>query len=374
MSTWRKIGSSYLVSVLDGMVDMVRVVDIHGTILLMNKKMKEAVGDMVGQKCYTVLGCQSPCDHCISLCAIRDRKTYHKTEIIHGRIYSVLSSPIMDEEGNITAAVEVFRDITEEQMLREQILRHNRKMMKDLEIAQKIQNSFLPSQMPNAYPFRFYSFYKPYESVSGDIYDVFWLDKEHIGFYLADVSGHGVTAAMLTIFLKEAIQHLVKDEGRILSPAGMLEGLYKRFNQVDLEEQFYITLFYGVLNITSGKLRFSNAGHTVPPFFQNEEGIFPIEISGIPICRWLNSGQFQEGELYLNPGNRFLLYTDGLVEEKRCMVEQAIARISEVLDNSRSMEKKALLDHLYEMIQRENGKEEFQDDVTMLLIDRVKNA
>ncbi|MGI6704820.1 MAG: SpoIIE family protein phosphatase [Clostridia bacterium] len=370
MAAWRKIVDS----VLDGMVDMVRVVDTDSTILLMNKKMKEAVGDMVGQKCYSVLGCESPCDQCISLYAIRDRRTYHKTEILHGRIYSVLSSPIMDEEGNVTAAVEVFRDITEERILREQILQHNRKMMEDLEFAQKIQNSFLPSQMPNAYPFRFHSFYKPCESVSGDIYDVFWLDKEHIGFYLADVSGHGVTAAMLTIFLKEAILHLVKDEGRVLSPAGLLEGLYKRFNQVDLEEHFYITLFYGVLNIRSGKLRFSNAGHSVPPFFQNEEGIFPIEIPGIPICRWLDSGQFQEGELTLKPGNRFLLYTDGLVEEKRCRVEQTIARIREVMENNRSMEKKVILDHIYEMIQRENGKEGFQDDVTMLLIDRVRNA
>jgi len=367
----QKVHLNFFYSILNGMVDMVRVVDADNNIVLMNKKMIEVMGDMTGQKCYSVFCADGPCDECISLCAIRRKHSFSKLETLNGRIYSVLSSPVLNEEGEVVAAVEVFRDITEERQLREQIMKHNNQMLQDLNFARKIQYSFLPNRMPNAHPYRFFALYKPCEMVSGDMYDVFWVDENHIAFYIADVAGHGVTAAMLTVFLKEAMLYRAKEVNRIYTPSQMLEELCKRFRQVDLEDHFYITLFYGLINVKTGQFQYSNAGHSVPPILVGSERMKGLELPGLPICKWFEDVSYEDGQEELLPGDKLLLYTDGLVEMDRALLDEGSQKITEAVTQFRNSSGNEFLSGVFTAM---SGNTEYipkKDDITMLLIERL---
>ncbi len=104
--------------VLESMADWVRVVDYDGNILYANKSMKESLGEnIVGMKCYKAHGKDEACGFCISRRSIETKETVQKEEIINGRYFSVKSSPVLDNNGNAIAAVEVFRDVTRERKL-----------------------------------------------------------------------------------------------------------------------------------------------------------------------------------------------------------------------------------------------------------------
>jgi sigma-B regulation protein RsbU (phosphoserine phosphatase) len=98
-------------------------------------------------------------------------------------------------------------------------------LIEDLDYARDIQKSMMPSFFPNSPHISFRVLYMPAERLSGDFYDVYWLDEDHIGFYVCDVSGHGVPAAMLTVFLKQCIDSFIEADrlkGTLSSPSEML--------------------------------------------------------------------------------------------------------------------------------------------------------
>lgn len=360
-------------SVLNGMVDMVRVVDLNNIVILTNRKMTEIIGDeKVGGKCFSIFESDIPCSECISACAIKHQQSFSKIETFQGRTYSVVSSPIWNHNGTITAAVEVFRDITEEQKLRKEVDRHVRKMTDDLDLACKIQQSFLPKETSIRPPFSFHALYKPCEQVSGDCYDIFYLDDEHIAFYIADVSGHGVPAAILTAFLKEAILYRVRDENnQINTPAQVLEGLSKRFAQVGLEQQSYITVFYGLLHTKTGVMMYSNAGHSVPPLVIKNNSVSIIEFPGIPISRWFETVIYENREIQFEDGMQLLLLTDGIIEQDREVAEQELQKLIWFLEQHSELEGKELLDRLWNRAWEANHSDLFKDDVTLFLIENI---
>ncbi len=299
--------------VLDGMADWVRVVDANGMIIYANHAMKEALGeDIIGMECFKAYCRDKKCTFCITNRSIHTGETIQKEEIINDRYYSVKSSPVINGKGEINAAVEVFRDVTRERKLELELIERNKKMRKDLQFAKRIQERILPKK-GNIENINIDYIYKASEMLSGDMFDLFYIDEENIGIYVSDVAGHGVAASMMTMFIRQTMRG-IKDD--ILSPSLVLTELHRRFGMLNLEPEKYFTIFYGVYNKITNEFKFANAGHNCIPVKFTEAAYELLEVKGYPIAMLFDTMVYEERRVQLSPGDKILFYTDGITEAK----------------------------------------------------------
>jgi serine phosphatase RsbU (regulator of sigma subunit) len=182
----------------------------------------------------------------------------------------------------------------------------------ELELASRIQASFLPHSLPALPQVRFAVHYHPAARVGGDFYDVFRLDERHFGFFVADAMGHGVPASLLTIFVKKGIK--VKDitgnSYRLVPPNEVLQRLNQDLIEQSLSDNPFITMIYLLFNYTDGTLQFSRAGHPFPLYVPHDGPPRLWQCDGTLL------GVFQTGyslrREQLRPRDKLLLYTDGV--------------------------------------------------------------
>src|SRR5262249_54655353 len=136
----------------------------------------------------------------------------------------------------------------------------------ELDLARRIQESFLPRTLPELPRARFAVKYKPCGRVGGDFYDVFRLDENHVGFYVADAMGHGVPASLLTVFVKKGVQakEITGRNYRLVPPNEVLQRLNRDLIDQALSENPFITMAYVLFNMRDGTLQFARAGHPCP--------------------------------------------------------------------------------------------------------------
>jgi sigma-B regulation protein RsbU (phosphoserine phosphatase) len=358
--------SPFIEDILNGMYDWVRVVDFDNNILYMNRSMREDLGIKTPcGKCYELLGRSEPCINCISRKAILNGISGEKEEVVNDRTFSVMSSPLRDAEGKVIAAVEVLRETTQLRRLYEKTQEQNLILKKDLEMARKLQSSFLPGPIrdPRA---DLSIIYMPCEALGGDFVDIFYIDSSHIGIYIADVSGHGVQASLLTVFLRSSLNK------KQLSPSAALEELYREFNRSRLDEELYISVFYSIIDLDNRTLLYSNAGLNVTPVVYSESRFELLRMPGIPISSWMKKPGYKDGFLNLFPGDRFFLYTDGILEIRNDSNEQfGEDRLLEILLKGQLSPRQALLKIKNSAFSFAGIKssEELQDDVTLALLE-----
>jgi sigma-B regulation protein RsbU (phosphoserine phosphatase) len=180
---------------------------------------------------------------------------------------------------------------------------------KELGIARRIQSSILPSAMPEVAGLAVAARYHPMTAVAGDFYDFLELGKGRLGILVADVSGHGVPAALIASMVKVAIAAQKAQGDR---PAAVLAGMHETLSG-RLGGQ-YVTAAYLFLDRESGVMRYGGAGH--PPLLHwraGEPTARALEENGLPLGL-MDVAHYQTLEQPLRVGDRFLLYTDGLVE------------------------------------------------------------
>lgn len=299
--------------VLDGMVDWVRVIDNSGVIIYANKSMEEALGkDIVGKKCYSVLGKGCACERCIAETTVNTGEIVEKEEVIGNKIYSVKSSPVKDLNGNIYAAVEVFRDVTRERKLENEIIKKNEKMSNDLYFARTIQKKILPERGTIG-SLKIDYLYFPSEMLSGDIFDINKIDENLTGIYISDVVGHGVTASIMTMFVRQAMKSIKYD---YLDPSEAISQLHKRFLDLNLDTDKYFSIFYGILDKRDNTFKYVNGGHNCIPLHINGNGIEFLEAKGYPITCLFDNIKYEEKCTKLQKGDKILFYTDGVIEAR----------------------------------------------------------
>ncbi|MCX5661160.1 MAG: PP2C family protein-serine/threonine phosphatase [Planctomycetota bacterium] len=190
------------------------------------------------------------------------------------------------------------------------------KIDEELRLAAQLQREFLPSTLPQVGPVEFRVLYRPAGYVSGDIYDVVRLDEEHIGFFVADAVGHGVPAALMTMYIKRALRTKEIDltdasRYRIIPPDEALAQLNKDMveHQGNGKVRF-ATACYGVINCRTLEMTFARAGHPFPILLHADGtsstlspdggmlGVFPEEV-------------YELTKTKLKRGDRLLLYSDG---------------------------------------------------------------
>lgn len=252
----------------------------------------------------------------------------------------------------------------------------NQKLMEDLEYARDIQKSIFTQRNQDWEKVRFEVKNYSAEMVSGDFCNVFKIDSDNIGFYIGDVSGHGVPAAMLTIFLNQTIKTMIEmetNELNIISPLEVLDNIYRSFNNTNFSENVYIVMIYAVYNKNTRVLTYSSAGLNVHPILIKPSGeICEIEMKGFPICKFIEfySGEYHNHTLKLSENEKILFYTDGLIEAQNSENNFfGDARLKEILRNNYSKPAGELSQLISNSIFRFTGNKEIRDDITFLIME-----
>jgi sigma-B regulation protein RsbU (phosphoserine phosphatase) len=236
-----------------------------------------------------------------------------------------------------------------------------REIQKELEVAKRIQLSILPAAFPNSPNFRIAARYVPMNSVAGDFYDFIVADGTQAGVLIADVSGHGVPAALIASMVKVAA---TAQRANAADPARLLAGM----NAVlcgNTQEQF-VTAAYVHLDSTSRTLRYSAAGH--PPMLLLRKGkVFEIAENGLMLAVF-DYATYTNTAQRLEPEDRFLLYTDGLIEAAdtggNAFGQEALATL---LRQTAQLPPSAASDQIISSVQQWSAAQD--DDLTVLICD-----
>lgn len=234
----------------------------------------------------------------------------------------------------------------------------------ELAIAREIQNSILPSGIPEIDTLRIHAVYHPMTAVAGDFYEFIPVGRNQVGILIADVSGHGVPAALIAAMVKVAMQSVVHCAKE---PAEVLRGL-NRILTGQLRGQL-ISAAYLWLDTVTGKGLYSGAGH--PPLLcWRQSRLERIESNGL-LIGVLGDSDYPVCQVSLNSGDRFLLYTDGVVEPENAAGDSfGDGKLQEVIRRNQSRSLSELSDDLLSEIRRwQPGSVTQQDDITLIIVD-----
>ena len=337
---------------------MVRVIDEDGKVLYANKRIRIRFGDDQGTMCQKIPGAVSKCSECIALKCIKDERRYSTISRVKGHIYSVSAGPVV-YDGKVYA-LEIFCDITKEQNLKDKLMTNNARMMKDMEIARSLQLSILRHNLPEIEGYRFCAEFLPCEALGGDMYDCFIARDGRIIMYIADVSGHGVMPAMLTVYLRQEM--FAQCKAWCISPSQVLHNIHASFEELNTEESIYITIFIIMIDPKTGEYICANAGHSVPPLIAGDGHVRELFLPGTPICRWVDRLNMQQATGVLEKGERLFLYTDGL--DGIHTGQASNKKLRDILQKN-NRHGKQLLDEIKKKFTQTKA-----DDVTMLLCER----
>jgi serine phosphatase RsbU (regulator of sigma subunit) len=254
------------------------------------------------------------------------------------------------------------------QRANQQLRQHLEQLQQDADAGRKLQQQLMPPSERVLGAYRFNRYLLPSLYLSGDFVDYFLIDSDHVGFYLADVSGHGVPSALVTVLLKSLVDHQVElhqNEGEhlILDPAGLLSRLSSDLLAQQLDK--YLTIFYGVIDTEHNRLSYSNGGHFPPPLSIDEQSVRPLQQRGYPVGMF-DYASYENASLDLSAPQRLLLFSDGVLDalpgprlrDKRARLEDTASRLE--LDAAGLLADLGL-----------TSDGAYPDDITLLIADRL---
>ena len=239
---------------------------------------------------------------------------------------------------------------------------------KELEIARQIQSSILPRESPRLAGLDIAARHLPMSAVAGDFYDFLVLDDKRIGVLIADVTGHGVPAALIASMLKVAF---AAQSGHADAPARVLIGLNRAL--CGKFEDHFVTAAYVFIDMQAGVLRYAGAGH--PPLLLVSRAAGKarhIEENGLMLGLFPDAA-YTAIEIPLSDGDRYLLCTDGVLEAKNAH-EQEFGRSGSMrfLESNSALRAKPFSDKLIDELSRWSGQPTGgaqEDDITLVVLD-----
>ncbi|MBR3153759.1 MAG: PP2C family protein-serine/threonine phosphatase [Lachnospiraceae bacterium] len=288
--------------------------------------------------------------------------------------FSIGEFEIMQQEIDRTSLalnrqMDTIRLMERERMEQENMIKEQERIVKELSTARQIQRSVLPHIFP-PFPERkeidLFASMDPARDVGGDFYDFFFVDEDHLCLVIADVSGKGIPAALFMMFAKRIIEDFTRmDHG----PAEILEQTNDLLCDNNQAEMF-VTVWLGILEISTGRLTCSNAGHEYPVIRKKDSGFelfkdkHSFVIGGIP------GVPYKEYTLTMEPGDKIFVYTDGVPEAIDKNDEMFGARrMVEALNTDAGGGPEEILSNVRSAVDAFVGDAEQFDDITMLCVE-----
>lgn len=259
-----------------------------------------------------------------------------------------------------------------------------RVIKQNLSLAARFQKSLVPPKDEAIGALSFHSFWKPCEIVAGDYFNYFRYSDRYVCFYLLDVAGHGIPAAMLSFTLSHVLSpmhqsvpslngpdvdnsatHLFLD---FSNPSKVARDLNYLF-QDRSDGQQYFTMIYGVIDLEKHKVRFTQAGHPPLIHLTNKGEAFPVGDGGFPMGLFTDV-TFDVHEFDIEPGDRIILYSDGITGVMNPKREPySLHRFIEFLNQNHEKKLDALLNSLNSELEYWCEAEPFDDDLSILAIE-----
>jgi len=280
-------------------------------------------------------------------------------------------APVVDEKGNVTHFVAIKEDITEKkeqeealQKSEEELRRRNEIISKDLEYAKRVQQSIINSKIPNYPGVKIITRYVPYDYVGGDFFTLKTV-KENLCIFMADITGHGVPAALFSTVLKYAAENLWNNG--ISKPDEFMLALNE--DLIDILSGYFFTAFYGVLQPTlAGEfyLSYARCGHPYPMLLSNNDITF-LDSTGTLLGVYKDV-TITTKEIKLSRNDRLFIYTDGLVEfEVNDRKDLQFNLLSRAILKTKNMNLDPAVDTIIKDITAANKS--IDDDIAMIAIE-----
>jgi len=252
------------------------------------------------------------------------------------------------------------------------IKKHKERMQQELNVGRDIQMSMLPVDFP-PFPerteFSIHALLKPAREVGGDFYDFFFVSDDEICLVLGDVSGKGVPAALFMAVTKTMIKTQAADDS---SPASIVTRVNEELS-ADNPACMFVTLFVAIVNVRSGELRFTNAGHNPPYILRGDGKLDCLDQRHGPIIGAVEGVAFREDQIQIGEQDTLLLFTDGVTEAMDTSDQlYSEDRLEEFLRKADNTPDQLTGDVLNAVEQFATGAEQ-ADDITLLAF-RVEQA
>jgi len=258
---------------------------------------------------------------------------------------------------------EARRRAAEEARAREEALVHQQEQEREIAEARAIQEKLLPREIPQMPGYEIASAWQSARLVGGDYFDILPLDEKMLGICIADVAGKGMPAALLMSNLQAAVRGL---SSQCLAP----NLLCIRLNSIvyrNTDSDRFITFFYAQLEGPLRRLTYVNAGHNAP-FVVRSDGSHERLREGGPVLGVFATRDFEMGSAQLSPGDRVILFTDGVTEA--CGVEGeefGEARLLHLLEDHRALSADELQAKILDVVGEFSGGR-WQDDATLVVL------
>ena len=241
-----------------------------------------------------------------------------------------------------------------------------RRRTADLVLAQAVQQALLPKECPHCEGALMAARYRPAEHVGGDFYDFMHLGPEQIGLLIGDVIGHGINSALVMALL---LGHLRANRPQRLHPAKVINEANDLLVKLgdDTDELMLCTMFYAVLDIPSRILFYLNAGHH-PPLCCRQGQVTSLTTNAL----LLGVQEFQAEEQchQFEPGDRMMLYTDGIIEARNSQGDLfSLERLTEILRKQCGNPAEQAVNNIFTELESFSSGQGPDDDATVVVLD-----
>jgi len=367
---------------LDNMPAMVELRDLDGKFILVNEKYEDfyfsaeepgVIGKTLTEVNEFTIVRVNPHEGIAQDKAVIQTKTAVEQELSVRRYdrditLTSVKFPITNLNSEVVAVGGFEFDITERKELEDKLEKANERMSEELNFAKEIQVSLLPLVFPTfatRSEFNISAQLIPAREVGGDFYDFYFLDADHLCFVVGDVSGKGAPGALLMAVSKTLIKSRAADD---FHPSKILTFVNDELS-TNNESAMFVTSFLGILNIRTGLLEYSNAGHNPPYLLRGDQKVEKLADFHGPIIGGMPKLAYEQSSIVLKPGDMILLHTDGVTEAMN--PEEALftdKRYEDLLQSMALETPRKVIDQVISEVKVFEKGARQADDITMLAL------